>query len=406
MRILFAAPYIPSRIRVRPFHFIRGLKRLGHSVHFIGLDEPHAGAGAAEELSQFCTSVEIFKIPWGRPYLNCALNLGKRMALQTAFRFSAEFQKRIQEVASSQSFDILHIEHIRAGYGIPEARDIPALYDSVDCITSLYAQFARKARSPLRRLVSWIEYQKLKTYEPHLLSKYDGIIVTTEREKSCLQALAQECGTVMPETRVVSNGVDGDYFHSQDINQEEPGAIVFSGKMGYYANAWAAKHFAQEIFPRIRTKKPGAKFYIVGADPSKEILRLAETVGTVVTGQVPDVRAYLRRAEVVVCPLRMAVGIQNKLLEAMAMGKAVVTYAEGTLGLRPPEEDIYWIAEGTEDFALKVVTLMEHRPLRLSLGGRARSYVEKHYAWEDQLHKLIDFYRVLIHENHKKPIRT
>ena len=404
MRILFAAPYIPSKIRVRPFHFIRGLKRLGHSVHFIGLDEPHAGAGALEELSQFCASVEIFKIPWGRSYLNCALSLGKRMALQTAFRFSAEFQRRIREAVSSQNFDILHLEHIRAGYGVPEARDIPALYDSVDCITSLYAQFAREARSPLRRLVSWIEYRKLRTYEPFLLSRYDGIIVTTERERSCLQTLTQECGAVMPETRVVPNGVDGAYFCSQDANQEEPGAIVFCGKMGYYANAWAAEHFAQEIFPRIRAKKPGAKFYIVGADPPRETSRLSRAGDTVVTGQVPDIRAYLRRAEVVVCPLRIAVGIQNKLLEAMAMGKAIVTYPEGTLGFQPPKEDIYWIAEGPEDFAQKIMTLMEHKPLRLSLGSRARDYVQKYYAWEDQLDKLVDFYRVLIHGNRKESV--
>ena len=404
MRILFAAPYIPSRIRVRPFHFIRGLKGLGHSVHFIGVDEPHAGAGALEELSQFCASVEIFKIPWGRPYLNCALSLGKRMALQTAFRFSAEFQKRVQDVASSQNFDILHIEHIRAGYGVPEARDIPALYDSVDCITSLYAQFARKAHSPLRRLLSWIEYQKLRTYEPLLLSRYDGIIVTAEREKRCLQALAQACGTVMPQACVIPNGVDGAYFHPQDANQEEPGAIVFSGKIGYYANAWAAEHFAQEIFPKIRAKKPGARFYIVGADPSRGTSRLTRTGNTLVTGQVPDVRTYLGRAEVVVCPLRIAVGIQNKLLEAMAMGKAVVTYPEGTLGFQPPEEDIYWIAEGPEDFAQKVMTLMDHKPLRLSLGLRARNYVQKHYAWENQLNKLIDFYRVLIRGNRRKSV--
>ena len=404
MRILFAAPYIPSRIRVRPFHFIQGLKRLGHSVHFIGLDEPHAGAGAVEELSQFCASVEIFKIPWGRPYLNCALSLGKRMALQTAFRFSAEFQKRIREVATSQNFDILHMEHIRAGYGVPETRDIPAVYDSGDCITSLYAQCAGNARSPLRRFLSWIEYQKLRTYEPLLLPRYDGVIVTTEREKGCLQALVQGCGTVMPETRVVPNGVDGAYFHPEDVNREEPGAIVFSGKMGYYANAWAAEHFAQEIFPRIRAKKPGAKFYIVGADPPRGTVRLSRNGDTVVTGQVPDIRAYLRRAEVVVCPLRIAVGIQNKLLEAMAMGKAIVTYPEGTLGFQPPEDEIYWIAEGPEDFAQKVMTLMDHKPLRLSLGWRARNYVRKHYAWEDQLDKLVDFYRVLIHGHRKESV--
>lgn len=402
MRVLFAAPYIPSRIRVRTFHFIQGLKRSGHSVHFIGLDEPGAGI-AVEELSQFCASVEIFKIPRGRSYLNCALSFGEKMALQTAFTFSAKFQKRIQEVSSTRSFDIIHIEHIRAGYGVPEARNIPALYDSVDCITSLYGQFATKAHSPLRRILSWIEYRKLKTYEPFILSKYDGVIVTTEREKNDLRSLAQKDKTAMPETRVIPTGVDVDYFHPQDINHEESGTIVFSGKMGYYANAWAARHFAQEIFPRIKAKKAGARFCIVGANPSKETLGLSRDGAAVVTGQVPDIRTYLRRAEVVVCPLRIAVGIQNKLLEAMAMGKAIVTYPEGTFGFLPPEEDIFWMAEGTEDFAEKVLTLMDDRSLRLSLGRKARDYVQKYYSWENQLNKLIDFYGVLVRRNIKAP---
>lgn len=395
MNILFVAPYLPSRIRARPFNFIKQLRKKGHSIHFCGLDDSYSSAQDLEELQNLCETVEVFRLPRWRSLLNVFFGLFYGTALQTAYARSARLQKTVRARTNSRAFDILHLEHIRAGYCLPPERDIPALFDSVDCITELYRQFSKNRTSLTGRILSRVEAVKTARYESWLLSRFDGAIVTSQRDRDSLLRIAAERNSDIPEIRTISIGVDSAFFRP-DNGRVKSASIVFSGKMGYTANALAARHFADDIFPLIQKKKPEAKFFIVGANPPKDIRKLARRGGIEVTGRVEDIRPFLSEAEVVVCPLRVAVGIQYKILEAMAMAKPVVAYHEVVCPLASPPEPPVLTASDPSEFAEKVCRLFEDGSLRRSLQSRARDYIDRFYDWGEKTEELEQFYKDII----------
>jgi sugar transferase (PEP-CTERM/EpsH1 system associated) len=395
MKILFVAPYLPSKIRTRSFNFIKQLKKKGHSIHFCGLEDSYSEAGDLEKLREFCDAVELFHLPRWRSLLNVILGLFQSTALQTAYARSSGLREAVKTGTARAHFDILHIEHIRAGYCLPQNRAIPALFDSVDCITSLYRLFAKEKTTLFGRFVSAVEAKKTARYESRLLSLFAGAIVTSDGDRSCLIKNAAEQRRNIPEIRTIANGVDGSYF-KPDNSRVEPASIVFSGKMGYAANALAAKHFAEDVFPLVKEKKPAAKFIIVGANPPQDIRDLAKKEDIEVTGWVEDIRPFLKKAEVIVCPLRVAAGIQNKILEALAMAKPVVVYPETARFLKSPTEPPFLEAAGPRQFAENVCRLFEDESLRRTLQKNARDYIERFYDWEDKTRQLERFYREII----------
>jgi len=392
MKILFIAPYLPSSIRPRPYNFIKGLHDQGHAVYFVGLTDEYAALGKSSDLAAYCTKIELFHPSRIRSFSNCAAALFRNQALQTAYAYSRKLKARVKEILTDNKFDIIHIEHIRAGQYLPATRDIPAVFDSVDCITDLYRQFSAAVKPGLRRNLTLIEYQKLKKYEPAVLSRFDSILVTTERDKAALEKLALTCARNIPDIKVLQIGIDQEYFNSH-VGKPDPYTIVFSGKMGYYANELAAVHFIRDIFPIISTSVNTAKFYVVGANPSKRLQSMADGKNIFVTGWVPDIRKFLARAQVVVCPVQVSVGIQNKLLEAMAMSKAIVTYPEVTRPLLNSQSGNLFLTAGTpEDFAEKIINILNNNALRKSLEANALTYVKKYYRWEQRVSELVDCY--------------
>ena len=153
--------------------------------------------------------------------------------------------------------------------------------------------------------------------------------------------------------------------------------------MDYYANIDGVIWFSKDIFPLIRREIPAVQFYIVGSKPTKEIVSLSEKNGIKVTGYVPDTREYFRKATVAVAPLRIARGIQNKILEPMAMGIPVVGTSTAFQGTQATSEDGVRIADDPEKFASEIITLFKDDGIRRQSSIRARRYVEQHHSWKD-----------------------
>ncbi len=161
--------------------------------------------------------------------------------------------------------------------------------------------------------------------------------------------------------------------------------------MSYAANSDAARFFCREIFPRVRARIPYATLTIAGSGPPHDLLQMAAAPGSgvTVTGRVPDLRPFLAEASVAVCPLRIGVGIQNKVLEAMAMGKAVVAT---TLAARALSQAPLSVAEGPERFAEAILTLLDNPALAQQTGQDARRYVQTHHNWRAQAGRLASLY--------------
>lgn len=221
-----------------------------------------------------------------------------------------------------------------------------------------------------------IESARLRNYESKVAARFDLCTATTRGELEELQKL----GISMPSA-VIPNGVDLSYFHPRAKPPQDSSVIVFLGRMDYYPNIDGVLFFVKEIFPIIRKIVPHAEFRIVGSNPSRMVQNLAKIPGVSVTGHVPDVRPYLMDAALAVAPLRIARGTQNKILQFLAMGVPVVTTPQAAKGVEADPGRHFLVADGSESFAQKVLSLLQDSNLRENLSLAGRQPLEKAHCW-------------------------
>lgn len=395
MRILFVTPYVPSRIRTRPYHLIRELVRQGHQVTLLTAATSEQEARDAEELRGWDVRVEVFPVPRARSLANCLLALPTREPLQAVYAYHPAMEWRLAERARSGEFDLVHIEHLRAARLVRAVQGIPTVYDSVDCISLLFEQTLQRTPRWTSRALAALDLARTRRYEAHLLARYDRVVVTSRRDKEALEALARQY--LPPSARpapvtVVTNGVDLEYFRPQD-GLRDGRMVVFTGKMSYHANVAGALYFAREVLPLIWAQDPEVQFWVVGKDPPEAVQRLARDPRIVVTGTVDDLRPYLARAAVAVCPIPYAVGIQNKVLEAMAMGTPVVCTRAAAEGLEARPGEGLLVADTAEEFARYVLRVLGDPALAKRLGMAGRRYVEARHDWGAIAERLGEVYR-------------
>jgi sugar transferase (PEP-CTERM/EpsH1 system associated) len=229
------------------------------------------------------------------------------------------------------------------------------------------------------RWVYAIEERRFFAYERRIALTFSHALVCTAAEQGDFERLIPGA-----PVSLVGNGVDLEYFRSEGISKQ-PGSIVFTGVMNYLPNVDAVVWFCNEILPIVQRQIPEAGLTICGSRPTAAVRRLARRRGVTVTGRVPDTRPYMDRAEVFVAPLRMARGIQNKLLEAMAMGLPCVACAAAMAGTAAPDGDGILVADDRDEFAEHVVQLLCDGAFRAQMAGQARAAVELNYRWETQL---------------------
>jgi sugar transferase (PEP-CTERM/EpsH1 system associated) len=262
----------------------------------------------------------------------------------------------------------------------PDARRV---VDFCDVDSDKWRQYAEKKPWPM----SWLyrhEARQLLAYERQVARECDAALFVSAPEADLFKGLAPES---VAKIGFFNNGVDTDYFSPARsyASPYPPGqrAIVFTGAMDYWPNIDAVQWFAAEVFPQLRARFPDAFFYIVGSRPAAAVQALAQLPGVVVTGTVPDVRPYIAMAQVAVAPLRIARGIQNKVLEAMAMATPVVVSPQALEGIEAiPGTDLL-LADGAHGFVTAVTALLTHQDG--ALGPSARARVEHLYSWPSNL---------------------
>ena len=410
MRILFITPYVPSPIRVRPYQLIRQLARR-HEVVVLTLWQHERERADLEKLRAFCPVVGV-RLSRAQALTNCLRALPSRLPLQGAYCQSEEFGRLIHgalggpgaigqplPAALAGPFDVVHVEHLRAGFvssWIPS--QVPTVFDSVDSISLLFERTSRLSHSQRQRLVARFELSRTRAFEADLVQRFDQVAVTSPEDADTLRALS-----ATDRIAVVPNGVDLDYFQPR-AGAGEPATLVLSGKMSYHANVTAALHFAKQIFPKIKRQRPDVRLQIVGSDPAPAVQALTSDPSISVTGYVPDMRDYLGRASVVICPVTVKVGIQNKVLEAMAMGIPVVCSREGFTGLQAqPGQDLL-VADTPDRFAADVCRLLGDADAREPIGRAGRRYVETFHQWEAATRRFEELYHAAI-ERHRPAAR-
>ena len=239
----------------------------------------------------------------------------------------------------------------------------------------LMERSAAQAGSTLRRVYWALEAAALKRVELGLLARADLVSVTSKRERQLLGALLPGASVV-----ITPNGVDTEAFAPDPERAETPERVIFTGTMDYHPNEQAAHYFADTIWPRVRVEVPDATWYLVGRPPAS-FKRLAALPGVTVTGPVAEMQPYLTAAAVAIAPLLVGGGTRLKILEALAMGKAVVTTALGCEGLDVTSGEHLLVADDPGEFADAVIQLLRDDERRARLGAAGRALVEREYTW-------------------------
>jgi sugar transferase (PEP-CTERM/EpsH1 system associated) len=372
-------PWPPNKgEKIRAWHIVRHLSQKFHVHLGCVVDDPDA-MGQVTHLQEFCATVGAFPIDKRAQKYRALLHARPGRPLMPDFYFAPALQRWVDETVASVAIDLVYIYTV-AMFPYAEAlRGVPKLLDAVDIDSEKWAEYALKSRYPMRAV--WArEGRTLLAYERRAAAACERTLFVSAPEAARFAALAPE---VAVRVASVENGVDLERF-SPDAAYSSPfdgsaKTLVFTGTMDYWPNADAVIHFAQDIMPALALRVPGVQFWVVGANPGSAVRALADLPGVHVTGRVADVRPYVAHASAIVCPLRLARGIQNKVLEGMAMGRPVVASVPAFEGVRARAGRDLLVADGVQAWVEALCDVLEGR--RPELGGLARSAMERSYAW-------------------------
>lgn len=378
-------PFPPNKgDKVRSFNILRQLARR-HRV-FLGtfVDQPEDLAHVPR-LSEWCEAVRAVPLHPLRARIASLRGLLSGEALSLPYYRHPDLTRWVDDIVRRQGIR----QAVAFSGPMAQYLDLPALerrlIDFCDLDSAKWTAYAGDRRWPL----SWLyrrEGRRLLDFERRAAAGASASLFVTEAEAALFRAAA---GLASP-VEVMQNGVDADFF-TPEADYARPFAsgeetVVFTGAMDYWPNIDAVNWFARELLPAIRRQRPRARFWIVGMNPAPAVQALAGE-GVSVTGAVPDVRPYLAHADVVVAPLRIARGIQNKVLEAMAMARPVVASADCATGLTVAAGECE-IAHGGEDIVSSIVHLLADDERRIAMGRAARGRVLADYSWQAHLGKL------------------
>ncbi len=266
--------------------------------------------------------------------------------------------------------------------------------DYVDLDSDKWLQYSQYSLFPLN-IIHRIEYKRLFEYEKTINKKFDASVFVAKREMALFQRRYPRANRL----RVIPNGVDIEYFQSvpersKKTQSDTSGPIlVFTGAMDYFANVDGVVWFSSHIFPKIKQTFPHVLFYIVGSNPSQAVQSLAKDGSIRVTGFVDDIRDYYQMADICVIPLRIARGLQNKVLEAMASSRAVVATSNASEGIVCEHGTDILIADNAESFAAEVINLLKNKGNRDRIGQNAFNNIQCNYSWETNMNKLDEIIR-------------
>jgi glycosyltransferase involved in cell wall biosynthesis len=357
----------PSRhlaTSVRLFYDIKHLTSKGHDITLLAFRRD----AKDDEVYQYCKKVHSVPISGNKQNilgLAASIVFGRNFAIPTFD--SDEMHGALKKALDENEFDAIVTTGSTAFYVADLG--IPKIVYAQDAMAAIQQIAYKNASGFAKKISGWLKYLALKKYEARRYPMFDRCIVLTQLDAKMLAGYS-------PHSRIelVPLGLDTDYFSPEQ--EKEESSIVYLGDMSSRQNIDPVMEFAKDAYRYIKRVVPNVKFYIVGRNPSDEVLGLSRSDSSIiVTGEVPDIRPYLRKAAVVISPSKYELGIKNKVMIGMSMGKAVVTTEEGVNALDVNHGEHLLIAKDSREFADYVVRLLQDPSLRSKLGNKAREYM-------------------------------
>lgn len=404
MKILFIThrfPHPPNRgDSIRSFHFLERFSEMG-TVHLATLYEQEPSPESVRVLDKLCAGV--IACPWGkkRKWFRAAKALACGKTMTEGLFFKRRFRKQLRKLLETEKFDRIVVfcssmfPYLKMMAGTRN-EETPIVVDFVDIDSQKWFDYADKVRGWTNFWKKWVfrtEGRRLRRLEVEIGRRASALMAVTAEEVALYRSFADDAILGKFRISAVPNGVDTEYFDATRTElasvTEIPGRMVFVGALDYRANVDGVLWFVENVLPTLRERFPECELDVVGSRPVTALQHLAEsTEGVNLVGTVPDVRPFLKRASVAVIPLQVARGLQNKVLEACAMSRPVVSSVCAAEGIQKVCETDFCVCGTPEEWVETLSELMNDSAHRAELCVAGRRMVEENYSWATQLGKL------------------
>jgi sugar transferase (PEP-CTERM/EpsH1 system associated) len=391
MKILFALSRFPFPTlkgdKLRAYYQLKELSKK-HEVHLVCLSEDKSDLFYLQDVEPFCASLQLVHLSFIRKSWNLINALFTDKPFQVHYFQHPYLKKLITKTVTANKIDVCYVQLIRMCENVPKIPDVGYYLDYMDCFSAGMFKRAERANG-LIRLLYLTEAKRLQKYEHQVANRFNAYSIISEADRDEFQPPLKNTIQIIP------NGISHDFLDFES-HPEKDIDLIFTGNMNYYPNVEAVRYLCKQIIPGLLKDFPQLKVYIVGTDPTPEVLHLASS-HVVVTGYVPDLRPYLARAKVAIAPMFFGSGLQNKLLEAMAMGIPVLTSPLANSSLNAPEDEAICIADTPDGFIEKALNLLRNEHFAQHIGANGKQYVTRQFDWSKRNAELEEGLESTIH---------
>ena len=385
MNILYLChrfPFPPKRGgKIRPFNMIRHLQASGHQVTVCSLARSAAEAEEGRGIAAHCTAFHIGHVKEPVQFARMVARLPLTTPSSMGYFYSTALASQVRQLLAAQRWDLIFVHCSSVAQYVEHVTDVPKILDFGDMDSQKWLEYAHYKPFPLS-LGYTLEGSKMLWAEKRLARRFDLCTATTRAEWQTLDGYGTGAATDW-----FPNGVDAQFFSPTDGTYDAD-TISFIGRMDYYPNQECMQRFCDQVWPLLRQQRPQMKLLIVGADPSPAMLALGQRPGVTVTGSVPEVQPYIRGSALMVAPLAIARGTQNKILEAMAMGVPVVTSSVAAGGVDAEPENHLLVADTPQQIAAAVLRITQNPAQRQHFANSGRERMLSHHAWPRSMQRL------------------
>lgn len=379
-KILIISPYFPFPARdggkVRLYNLIKHLSEK-NEVYLLAYIEPTADKSCVDLAKEFCTGV----FPVLREEDKRIIR--EDLPRSVSFFYTQAMIDELAKVLDMVKPDIVQLDFLIMTEYVKHIKNVPVFYTEHDMgLLDFNQSFHDRDLDDSERFFEW---KKLVQYEKKILDFFNSVIVLTERDKKLIENLNDNI-----KATIIPTGVDTDFYKPNDYTDSEKN-LVFVGHYKHFPNADAIVYFVKNIYPKVVQKVPNIKLYIVGSGVTKAVEDLKNN-NIIITGEVEDIRQYLKKPNIFVAPVRLGGGIKGKVLEAMAMGVPVVATKEAISGIDYSIGNFALISDDIDVFADNVVKLYNNETMYKALSDNSRKIVEANYDWKKIVEKLNNFY--------------
>jgi sugar transferase (PEP-CTERM/EpsH1 system associated) len=378
--ILSRLPYpLEKGDKLRAYHQLRELNKK-NEVILCCLTTEESEERHLAEVRKVCNELHVFKLSNWRIYLNLLLAFFSRKPFQVHYFYQRSIHKSIQKIIADSEPDHIFCQLLRTAEYAKDEHNYRKTIDYQDAFSKGMERRADRARFPFREIFN-LERKRLVAYENIIFEYFETKVIISDEDRKYIYHPERQ------SIHIITNGIDTDFFHP-DENRKIDFDLVFVGNMSYPPNIETAEFIVEKVLPLLKSEFPNIRLLLAGADPAKKVQVLANQKGVELRAGLRDIREAYGTGNIFFAPMLIGTGLQNKLLEAMAMEKPCVTSDLANKALMATHGENILVGENPEDYAKLISDLMLNADLRTRLGENGRKYVQENFSWESSTNEL------------------